>query len=208
MKRFILIITVGFLLPAAAFAREQSLLARITVYWASGGAGSDTCTRAHKCATGARLRAGHCAVDPKRIPYGSKVVFPDATCVAVDTGRDVINRKAARRSGHTATERGALVIDRFFETKGQAMSWANANPHFMTVRVLSPNDRLAENRALSAKRQSSQIIASKNSQSIAKQDIAISRVPSVVLSPLVDIPQNKLLADGGTRAGLQPSRRF
>ena len=92
----------------------------------------------------ARLRAGHCAVDPKKIAYGSKVVFPDATCVAVDTGRDVINRKAARRSGRTPTERSALVIDRFFETKGQALRWANNHPHFMTVRVLSPNEQIME----------------------------------------------------------------
>ena len=208
MYPFILILVSSLLLISPAFAREQSLLARITVYWASGGGGSDTDTRAHKCATGARLRAGHCAVDPKKIAYGSKVVFPDATCVAVDTGRDVINRKAARRSGRTATERGALVIDRFFETKGQATSWANANPHFMTVRVLSPNERLAESQPRSAKRQNSPIIASKNSQLIAKQEIAIPRVPSVVISRLVDVPQNKLLADSGARAGLQRSRHF
>ena len=183
------------------------MLARVTVYWASGGGGSDACTRAHKCATGARLRVGHCAVDPKKIPYGSKVVFADATCVAVDTGRDVISRKAARRSGRTATERGALVIDRFFETKPQAISWANKNPHFMTVRVLSPNDQLADNKPLSVKR-SSQLVARKDSRPIAKQDIAIPRVPSVVISRLVDVPQNKLLADSGARAGLQRSRHF
>src|SRR5436309_6013294 len=90
-------------LSSIAFAKEQSLFTRVTVYWASGGDGSDSCTRQHKCATGARLQTGHCAVDPKKIPYGSKVVFEDTTCVAVDTGRDVINRKAARRCGRTAS---------------------------------------------------------------------------------------------------------
>jgi hypothetical protein len=45
---------------------------------------------------GERLRESHCAVDPKKIPYGSKVVLPDATCVAVDSGPDVVNRKAVR----------------------------------------------------------------------------------------------------------------
>ena len=144
MKTFLLVFVSSLLLASPVFAREQSVLARVTVYWASGGGGSDAYTRAHKCATGARLRAGHCAVDPKKIAYGSKVVFPDATCIAVDTGRDVINRKAARRSGRTAKERSALVVDRFFETKGQALRWANANPHFMTLRVLSPNEHLAE----------------------------------------------------------------
>jgi hypothetical protein len=51
-----------------------------------------------------RHRVYLCAVDPKKIPYGSKVVFPDATCVAVDTGSAVVNRKAARLSGRTRTE--------------------------------------------------------------------------------------------------------
>ncbi len=119
--------------------REQSLLARVTVYWASGGRGSDSYTRRHQCSTGVRLRVGHCAVDPRRIPYGSKVVLPDGVFTAVDTGGAVVSRKAARRSGRTASERNALVIDRFFETKRQALSWANAHPEFMTVQVIPPN---------------------------------------------------------------------
>ena len=136
MKRFIAAIGLVSVLAPPVFAggrttqeqREQSLLARITVYWASGGGGSDSYTRRHKCSTGVRLRVGHCAVDPRRIPYGSKVVLPDGVFTAVDTGGAVITRKAARRSGRTASERNALVIDRFFETKGQALSWANAHP--------------------------------------------------------------------------------
>jgi len=125
----------------ATSAREQSLLARVTVYWASGGGGSDHWTRNHQAATSVRLRVGHCAVDPQRIPYGSKVLFPDATLVAVDTGKHVVSRKAARKSGRTATERNALVIDRFFETKSQALKWARTHPHFMTVRILPPTYR-------------------------------------------------------------------
>ena len=116
------------------------MLARVTVYWASGGAGSDQWTRKHIAASGARLRAGHCAVDPRRIPYGSKVILPDASLVAVDTGGAVRSRRAARLSGRSALERNAIVIDRFFETKAQAMAWAKRNPHFMTVRVLSANE--------------------------------------------------------------------
>jgi 3D (Asp-Asp-Asp) domain-containing protein len=130
--------TFARLLPAT-LAREQSLVARVTVYWASGGKGSDRYTRKHKCATGMRLRTGHCAVDPGKIPYGSKIVFPDGTSLAaVDTGTAVKNRKAARKAGRTASERSALVIDRFFETKRQALSWANNNPLFIPVRVVPP----------------------------------------------------------------------
>jgi hypothetical protein len=125
-----------------ALPREQSLLARVTVYWANGGSGSDRDTRHHKCATGLRLQTGHCAVDPKKIPYGSRVVFPDGTTLAaVDTGTAVKDRKAARKSGRTVYERNAVVIDRFFENKRQAISWASRNPPFMTVRIVPPNQR-------------------------------------------------------------------
>jgi 3D (Asp-Asp-Asp) domain-containing protein len=143
MKRFLTAFIFMILLAPAGFAREQSVLARVTVYWASGGGGSDRWTRRHVCSTGVRLAAGHCAVDPRRIPYGSKVTLPDATLVAVDTGSAVISRKAARRSGRTASERSALVVDRFFETKQQALSWARRNPYFMFVRVSPPDFRAA-----------------------------------------------------------------
>jgi 3D (Asp-Asp-Asp) domain-containing protein len=129
-----------------ALAKEQSFLARVTVYWASGGSGSDSWTRKHVASSGAHLRAGHCAVDPRRIPYGSKVILPDATLVAVDTGSAVRSRRAARLAGRSAPERDAIVIDRFFETKDQALAWANRNPQFMTVRVQTPNDSLASRR--------------------------------------------------------------
>ena len=141
MKRFLIAVGLILLITPAALAREESILARVTVYWASGGGGSDRWTRRHICSTGARLQAGHCAVDPRRIPYGSKVTLPDATLVAVDTGSAVVSRKAARHSGRTVLERSALVIDRFFETKQQAVTWANRNPYFMFVRVSPPDFR-------------------------------------------------------------------
>jgi hypothetical protein len=120
------------LFASGGFAHDESVLARVTVYWPGEGQGC-------ACWNGARLRAGHCAVDPQKIPYGSKVYFPDALCVAVDTGPSVINRKAARLAGRDARERSALVIDRFFESKQQALAWERAHPHFMTVRVMSPH---------------------------------------------------------------------
>jgi 3D (Asp-Asp-Asp) domain-containing protein len=141
MKRIVMAVGLVLLLGPTVLASEQSLLARVTVYWASGGGGSDRWTRQHICSTGARLRAGHCAVDPRRIPYGSKVTLPDGPLLAVDTGSAVVSRKAARRSGRTALERSALVIDRFFETKQQALRWANTNPYFMLVRVSPPDFR-------------------------------------------------------------------
>lgn len=195
MKRFILTTVLVLSLPAVIFARQQSLLARVTVYWASGGGGSDACTREHKCATGAILRTGHCAVDPKKIPYGSKVIFPDATCVAVDTGRDVINRKAARRCGKNATERNAIVVDRFFETKRQAMAWANAHPHFMTLRVESPNEQFAVNNKSTQSERTPQLVVRKSSA--AKNQAPLPR--SANGAPVAQIPRDKLVADNNVR---------
>src|SRR5207244_8835113 len=126
---FFLAALVSFLAPGS-FAREESLFARVTVYWPGEGA---SCA----CFNGARLRAGHCAVDPKKIPYGSKVYFPDGPCLAVDTGPAVVNRKAARLSGRNSRQRNALVIDRYFESKEKALAWERTHPHFMSVRVVS-----------------------------------------------------------------------
>ena len=127
--------TIIFLLSIAtpAFAREESVLARVTSYWASEGS--------KFASTGGRLRPGHCAVDPKRIPYGSKVVFPDAVCTAVDTGTAVVSRKAARLCGRTASQLKAIVVDRFFETKREADTWTNAHSEFMMLRVVPAEAR-------------------------------------------------------------------
>jgi 3D (Asp-Asp-Asp) domain-containing protein len=136
MKRLVATIALALLVVPAIFAGEQSLLARVTVYWASGAAGCNN----HQCSTGRRLQTGDCSVDTRRIPYGSRLIFPDgATSAAVDTGPAVRNRKSARISGRTVYERNAVVIDRFFETKREALSWASRNPLFMTVRVVPPN---------------------------------------------------------------------
>jgi len=115
---------------------EHSTLARVTVYWRGEGSGE------HASWNGARLGERHCAVDPKKVPYGSEVVFPDAACVAVDSGPAVVNRKAARSSGRNAPERNAIVIDRFFETKQKALAWAKTHPHFMTVRIRTPGTKV------------------------------------------------------------------
>ncbi|HST31266.1 MAG TPA: 3D domain-containing protein [Chthoniobacterales bacterium] len=140
MKRFTLLLLLGVVGTAHGYYRDNSFLARVTVYWAHGGRGADQYTRQHRSATGQRLQQGHCAVDPRKIPFGSKVVLPDGTTLhAVDTGTAVRNRKAARKAGRTVTERNAIVIDKFFETKRQALMWANSNPPFVNVKVIGPN---------------------------------------------------------------------
>ena len=123
--------TIGLLLSFAyqPFASDHMALARVTVYWPGEGSGKSAAWN------GARLREGHCAVDPKKIPYGSKVLFGDGECTAADIGPEVVTRRAARTLGRTAAERNAIVVDRFFDTKQRAVAWQNAHPHFMTVRV-------------------------------------------------------------------------
>jgi hypothetical protein len=61
--------------------------------------------------------------------------------MAVDSGPGVVNRKAARSCGRNAAERNAIVIDRFFDTKQEALAWSKAHPHFMTVRILASDAR-------------------------------------------------------------------
>jgi 3D (Asp-Asp-Asp) domain-containing protein len=133
MRWLITAVGLGLLLVSPLFAGEHSAFARVTVYWHSEGSGANAAWN------GARLRDGHCAVDPKKIPYGSQVVFHDADCVAVDTGPDVVNRKAARWCGRSTAERNAIVIDRFFDTRQNALAWAKANPHFMVVQICTPD---------------------------------------------------------------------
>ena len=66
MKRLITTIALALLLVPATFAGKQSLLARVTVYWASGDAGSN-----HNQSTGRRLQTGDCAVDTRHIAYAA-----------------------------------------------------------------------------------------------------------------------------------------
>jgi len=119
-----------------AYAAEQPTFARVTTYWREEG-------EFRAAWNGARLRNGNCAVDPKKIPYGSRIQLGDEELIAVDTGPAVVSRKAARRSGCNAAERNAVVVDRYFETKSQAVAWEKSHPHFMKVRVLSPRPALA-----------------------------------------------------------------
>ena len=127
----LLLVILGLVLSFACqpFASDRAALARVTVYWPGEGSGKSAAWN------GARLRESHCAVDPKKIPYGSKISFGDAECMAIDTGPDVVKRKAAKSLGRTAAERNAIVIDRFFETQQKALAWENTHPHFMMVRV-------------------------------------------------------------------------
>ena len=133
--RFALLIGL-FLTIQTAYAAEQPTLARVTTYWREEG-------QLRAAWNGARLQNGHCAVDPEKIPYGSRIQLGDEELIAIDTGPAVVSRKAARLSGRNAAERNAVVVDRYFETKSQAVAWEKSHPHFMKMRVISPRSALA-----------------------------------------------------------------
>ena len=118
-----------------------SRLARVTVYWPEEG---DFYTRNRKSSTGIRLRDGHCAVDPKVIPYGSVVNVPGiGRLIAVDTGGAVVSRRAARVAAHTREQRSAIVIDVFCSTRAKARALIKRVKHFAVVTWQRP-DRVAE----------------------------------------------------------------
>ena len=139
MKQFVTTLGLLLVFVCRLFAIDSTALARVTVYWPGEGSGKSAAWN------GAQLRENHCAVDPKRIPYGSKISFGDAECTAVDTGPDVVNRKAARSLGRTKAERNAIVVDRYFDSKQGALAWARAHPHFMMVRVETAEIKQAAN---------------------------------------------------------------
>jgi len=184
-KKLLTIFGFAFLFAAPLFAAEKGMLARVTVYWPGQGQG-------RACFNGARLRSGHCAVDPKWIPFGSRVFFPDAICTAVDSGPAVVSRKAARITGRTAAQKAALVIDRFFESKQAALDWENSHPHFMTVRVVSPGSAAESTTLHSAAPQQS---APQRSGSLKK-----------TVTPRVDA-NGMQLADNAADSAIMPSRR-
>jgi len=89
---------------------SKKIKVRVTAYWC----GQDPDTSRFKSSTGYTLKSGRtCAVDPKIIPYGSTVVINGKEFKAIDTGTDVIRKKASR---------GKLpVVDLFYKTEKQAM---------------------------------------------------------------------------------------
>jgi hypothetical protein len=127
--------------PKGKNADLASRLARVTVYWPDEG---DFYTRNRKSSTGVRLKDGHCAVDPKVIPYGSVVNVPGVgRLVAVDTGKAVISRRAARMTGRTREQRSAIVIDIFCSTRTKAKALIKRAKHFAVITWQQP-ERVAE----------------------------------------------------------------
>ncbi len=121
---------------AAAEADKDARLARLTAYWASEG---DYNTRRKVSSTGIKLHGGHCAVDPRIIPYGSVVEIPGlGRYLAVDTGSAVVSRKAARRAAQSIEEQSALVIDLYFESRRDGQAFAASGPKYAAISWWTP----------------------------------------------------------------------
>ena len=118
-----------------AYAAEQPTFARVTTYWREEG-------EFRAAWNGARLRMAT-AQSTRKNPLWQQDSTRGRGTYSRDTGPAVVSRKAARRSGCNAAERNAVVVDRYFETKSQAVAWEKSHPHFMKVRVLSPRPALA-----------------------------------------------------------------
>lgn len=107
---------------------KRVITVRLTVYW-SDGSGSDYWTRKFQSSTGDKLRPGFCAVDPKIIPYGTKIYIPtiNITLIAKDTGSDVVKKRASR---------GLYpIVDVYFPKKEDALHFANNNPLIVKAEI-------------------------------------------------------------------------
>jgi 3D (Asp-Asp-Asp) domain-containing protein len=107
---------------------KKEIKVRLTAYWAKGS-DTDSWSAKRQSSTGATLKPNRSvAVDPRIIPYFSKLYIPNLGFrFAHDTGTDVIRRKA---SGGKYP-----VIDIFFLTEKEAMRFVNNNPKVVKVAV-------------------------------------------------------------------------
>ena len=107
---------------------KKEIKVRLTAYWARGS-GTDSWSARRQSSTGATLKPNKSvAVDPKIIPYFSRVYIPHLGFrFAHDTGTDVIRKKASHGK--------YPVVDIFFMTEKEAMRFVNNNPKIVKVAV-------------------------------------------------------------------------
>ena len=111
-----------------AMIPKKEIKVRLTTYWAKGG-DTDSWSAKRQSSTGVRLKPNvSVAVDPRIIPYFSRVYIPNLGFrYAHDTGTAVVHKKA---SGGKYP-----VIDIFFLHKRDAERFANNNPKIVKVKV-------------------------------------------------------------------------
>ena len=107
---------------------KKEIKVRLTAYWAKGS-DTDSWSAKRQSSTGATLKPNKSvAVDPRIIPYFSKLYIPNLGFrFAHDTGTDVIRKKASHGK--------YPVVDIFFMTEKEAMRFVNNNPKIVKVAV-------------------------------------------------------------------------
>jgi 3D (Asp-Asp-Asp) domain-containing protein len=107
---------------------KKEIKVRLTAYWAKGS-DTDSWSARRQSSTGATLKPNRSvAVDPKIIPYFSKLYIPNLGFrFAHDTGTDVIRKKASHGK--------YPIVDIFFMTEKEAMRFVNNNPKVVKVAV-------------------------------------------------------------------------
>ena len=107
---------------------KKEIKVRLTAYWARGS-DTDSWSAKRQSSTGATLKPNRSvAVDPRIIPYFSKLYIPNLGFrFAHDTGTDVIRKKASHGK--------YPVVDIFFMTEKEAMRFVNNNPKVVKVAV-------------------------------------------------------------------------
>ena len=110
------------------FCYSEEYMARITYYWPNNGG-----QVGYQTSTGKKPICGKTvAVDPKIIPYGSRVKIPQMglTTTAIDTGSAVKARSASKKLG-----KNNIVIDVFCANFKIAQQRIKNYPMFMKVIV-------------------------------------------------------------------------
>ena len=107
---------------------KKEIKVRLTAYWAKGS-GTDSWSEKRQSSTGATLKPNRSvAVDPRIIPYFSKLYIPNLGFrFAHDTGTDVIRKKASHGT--------YPIVDIFFMTEKEAMRFVNNNPKIVKIAV-------------------------------------------------------------------------
>ena len=107
---------------------KKEIKVRLTAYWARGS-DTDSWSAKRQSSTGATLKPNRSvAVDPRIIPYFSKLYIPNLGFrFAHDTGTAVINKKASKGK--------YPVVDIFFMTEKEAMRFVNNNPKIVKVAI-------------------------------------------------------------------------
>lgn len=116
------------------YPKSKKIMARLTTYSVNEKRG-DKWTRKKQSSTGIRLKENFsAAVDPRIIPYYSKVLIPelDLELFAHDTGSAVKSRLASRKTG-----RNEPIIDIFFNKEIDAKKFRLNNPAIVEVLIVN-----------------------------------------------------------------------